>query len=276
MKHSKSKLDTITLRVHLSKAQDTRAEISIVKGASLKRGFNYEPTKGISVRGIANALLRIEGTVTLKLLTPTHETTHIFHIMGDSFDCLYDGILGQDFWKNKRATINYCDRTITMGKVIINFDVETNSVVNETHKLTLKIWTESIVQLPTKSKGCGIISKREIAPGVYLAESLTKEVNGYCITSIVNTLGEDITIHSPHVELEEIENDCDDAVLMFSNSVVEDNSQASKLCEELRTDHLNSEERVSFIKICEEYDDVFYLPGDKLTFTTAAEHSIPT
>jgi hypothetical protein len=50
----------------------------------------------------------------------------------------------------------------------------------------------------------------------------------------------------------------------------------AKLREELRTDHLNSKERVSLIKICEEYSDVFHLPGDKLSFTTAAEHAIPT
>jgi len=35
---------------------------------------------------------------------------------------------------------------------------------------------------------------------------------------------------------------------------------------------------VSLISICKEYKDVFYLPGDKLTFTTAAaaEYTIPT
>jgi hypothetical protein len=65
---------------------DTGAEISIVKNASLKPGFNYKPTKGINVKGISSALLRTEGTITLKLLTPTHETTHTFHVMGDSFD----------------------------------------------------------------------------------------------------------------------------------------------------------------------------------------------
>ena len=37
-------------------------------------------------------------------------------------------------WKNKRATINYCDRIISMGEVLINFDDETNKVVNKTHK----------------------------------------------------------------------------------------------------------------------------------------------
>ena len=60
-----------------------------------------------------------EGTVTLKLLTSSHETTNSFH------DCQYYGNLGQDFWINKRANINYCDRKITMGEVTINLDDDT-------------------------------------------------------------------------------------------------------------------------------------------------------
>jgi hypothetical protein len=44
----------------------------------------------------------------------------------------------------------------------------------------------------------------------------------------------------------------------------------------LRTDNLNAEERVSLINICEENHDIFHLPEDKLTCTTADEHAIPT
>ena len=113
-------------------------------------------------------------------------------------------------------------------------------------------------------------------PGVYLAEALTTGVDGYCVTSIVNTSEDDVTIEPPFVELEEVENDYDNSVLIFSASVNENGNRLSKLHNELRTEHLNSEERVSLIKICEEYNDVFYLPGDKLTFTTTAEHAIPT
>jgi len=58
--------------------------------------------------------------------------------------------------------------------------------------------------------------------------------------------------------------------------VIENGNRLSKLRKELRTEHLNSEERVSLLKICEEYNDVFYFSGDKLTFTTAAEHAVPT
>jgi hypothetical protein len=132
------------------------------------------------------------------------------------------------------------------------------------------------VRLPTKSTGLCVISKSELAPCVYLAEALTEGVNGYCVTSIVNTSEEDVTVELPPVDLEEIENDDSKKALIFSTSVVEIGDRLSKLRNELRTDHLNSEENLSFVKTCEEYNDVFYLSGDKLTFTTAAEHAIPT
>jgi hypothetical protein len=40
--------------------------------------------------------------------------------------------------------------------------------------------------------------------------------------------------------------------------------------------HLNDQERRDIINICEYYNDIFKLPGDHLTMTTAIEHAIPT
>ena len=92
----------------------------------------------------------------------------------------------------------------------------------------------------------------------------------------MNTLERDITIDSPYVKLEGIEDECEDAVLMFPRSEVETSDRFSKLRDELRADHLRNEERNSLVKICEEFNDVFHLPDDTLTFTTATEHTIPT
>jgi hypothetical protein len=39
----------------------------------------------------------------------------------------------------------------------------------------------------------------------------------------VNTLEKEITVDSPHVELEEIEDECDDAFLIFSSSEAKTN-----------------------------------------------------
>jgi len=54
------------------------------------------------------------------------------------------------------------------------------------------------------------------------------------------------------------------------------NSRLSGLNHHLRLDHLDSEERASILTICEEYNDLFHLPGDKLTCTSTIEHAIPT
>ena len=70
------------------------------------------------------------------------------------------------------------------------------------------------MKLPTKSLGNGLISKRELIPGIYLAESLTKAINGKCITSIINTLEEDVTLDPPQVLLEAVD-DSEEAVTLI-------------------------------------------------------------
>jgi len=64
--------------------------------------------------------------------------------------------------------------------------------------------------------------------------------------------------------------------LIFTALPLEHTGWLSRLREQLRTDLLNDEEQVSLVKIYEEYNDTFHLPGDTLTGTIAAEHAIPT
>jgi len=74
-KHCKSRLDIVTAGVDLGRTEKlkflihTGAEISVVRGTRLRPGFNYDPTKGINIKGISKVLLRTEGTVLLKLFT---------------------------------------------------------------------------------------------------------------------------------------------------------------------------------------------------------------
>ena len=133
-KRYKSRLDTVNIGTDLSRTEklkfliDTGAEISVVKSSSMKPGIVYESTEGNNIKGKPYSFLKTEGKTMLKLFTQTHESTHVFHVVGSNFGCQCDGILGQDFWKNHRATINYCDRTVTMKDVIMNFDSETNKL----------------------------------------------------------------------------------------------------------------------------------------------------
>lgn len=44
----------------------------------------------------------------------------------------------------------------------------------------------------------------------------------------------------------------------------------------IRTDHLNSEEKKSNIQLCKIFIDILRIPGQKLTFTSKAKHTIHT
>ena len=50
-----------------------------------------------------------------------------------------------------------------------------------TCRLTLKVMSECIVNVPTNSKGLGLLDRAEISPGVFLAASLNRGDNGVCV-----------------------------------------------------------------------------------------------
>jgi hypothetical protein len=77
------------------------------------------------------------------------------------------------------------------------------------------------------------------------------------------------------VQLEELD-ERESALTLTLSAVAGKGGRFSTLRDQLRLDHLNSEERASILTICEEYNDIFHLPGDRLTSTSTIEHAIPS
>jgi hypothetical protein len=155
-----SKTDTLKFLV------DTGADISVIRDATLKSRCNFKPENVIEVKRISKGVMKTKGTVILKLFIGTHETTHEFHVIGDSFQLQYDGILGRDFWESKNAVISYCDREILMEGVVLKYDPKDSGAKNKILNVTLKARSENYVKLPTTCKGQGLISRKEIIPGI--------------------------------------------------------------------------------------------------------------
>ena len=129
--------------------------------------------------------MKTVNTIYLKLFKDTHETMHKFHVLGGNFETHYDAILGKDFLEERESVINYCSRQIIMNnEIVVNFDPKPSTIKKEACRLTLKVRTENIVNVPTSSKGLGLLPKNEILPGVYLASSLTKAVDCVCVSSV--------------------------------------------------------------------------------------------
>jgi hypothetical protein len=104
-------LDIISLSIdsrdtrELKLLVDTGAEISIIRSSSLIPGVEYQLREGVDIKGISNTITKTEGTIDLKLFTDTHETTHIFHVLGGNSELLYDEIFGKNFLKRRKALL---------------------------------------------------------------------------------------------------------------------------------------------------------------------------
>jgi hypothetical protein len=113
-------------------------------------------------------------------------------LVNKQVDIPCDGILGRDFLQSARAKICYETRTVTLkgeckmvGKTT---PLETEGTKErEMGKIKMAPRTQSVVKFPVVpgSPQVGMINKRELQKGVFLAASLTKVVNG--MTSILNT-----------------------------------------------------------------------------------------
>ena len=220
--------------------------------------------------------------------------------MDKQVDVKGDGILGRDFLKVMQAQICYRERLLSFqyqGK--LSFQYQGNTVSRKlepplgcegdaphdrsVNKLTIPARTEMIVRLPVKVGTHvteGLVSKLELLMGVYMADSLVKVNSDHVITSVLNTREEEIEIPTPEVQLTQLrDSDTDEATLMGFTEQNEDRgdqgiSRGERVIDKLRTDHLNTEERKSLSEICFDNQDIFCLPGDKLSSTDVVRHSI--
>jgi hypothetical protein len=67
---------------------------------------------------------------------------------------------------------------------------------------------ETIVKLPVEAEdnqGEGILEKRKLEEGIYVANSLTTVTDGYVITSILNTTEQEIKLPEPKLKLAKLE-----------------------------------------------------------------------
>ena len=106
--------------------------------------------------------------------------------------------------------------------------------------------------------------------GVILLASLTKVVGGYVMTSILNTNDTEVDVQQPLVELDDVDSAWDRS----RSTEYEFRDREKDILTQLRVEHLNVEERKLLIQACPDYQDIFYLPGEKLSSTVSARHSI--
>jgi len=180
-----------------------------------------------------------------------------------------DGILGHTFLVDNNAVIDIANNILTINN---NNEINDNKIC-----FSLEPRTETIVSIDIADKNMNnkniLINKQQLSADVYCANIYNTVRDGKIIISVLNIseAKQDIKVG----QVNRISYECDiDTGVNEINSVNNNNERVNKIKSLIRSDHLNSEERESIIKICEQYADIFHLENDYLTMTTAAEHVI--
>ena len=273
----------LRLKVDISKEDellfliDTGADISLLKGNKLIRTTEYDPEKRVKVKCVDGSPMETHGVLEAKIEFHNSSVVHGFQLV-NKLDIPCDGILGRDFLQHAKAKICYEWRTVALNGKECKMVNETEQFgAREPNKLKigqikLSPRTESIVRVPVKSGSplVGMTNRCEIQEGVFIAASLTKVMNGYAMTSILNTNDAEVKMQEPLVELDETDPTWDRSC----NTEFESQDRERKILTQLSLEQLNTEERKLLVQTCSDYQDVFCLPGDRLSSTDAARHTI--
>jgi hypothetical protein len=224
---------------------DTGSQVSLVKDSSLIR-FNRKKNKSFQIYGVTGDQIEIKGKTSIRIENTLEPLEQLCYIV-DSLPRDLDLILGQD-WLEKAG---------------YGLQKKTTVVISP--------YSEQVVKCKTSEKGVRFIEHQVLQPGLLCARSLVTCENFEFPCLVVNLTDQPICMTTdPKLEK---------PPTMINKQEVEGQTNRSKrlrlLNENLRLDHI-TEGSDEIRKICEEYIDVFKLPGYSLTTTTAAEHAIPT
>lgn len=134
---------------------------------------------------------------------------------------------------------------------------------------------------PVNASGNVIINSLECVPGVYVAGGLSPVIDGKVFVRMVNVNLYPVRIVNPKIGFELF----DDSTPSNTHSIHSLSSEESNeglmrfhlLTKELNlNENWTSEERELVLELCKEYQNLFLLPGDKLTHTSSIVHAIPT
>jgi hypothetical protein len=135
----------------------------------------------------------------------------------------------------------------------------------------LPAYSETVVRIRTTDRGIRLVEAQELQENVFCASSVVecKDSSILCVVLNLNPTDETLKKFPRTQGLPKLTGKFQDATNTSSHA------RNQILQTQLRLAHVKEGEE-EIRHICAEYMDVFKLPGDKLTSTSAIKHYIPT
>ena len=260
---------------------DTGAGISIFKP---KTAENYKQRfpENVIIQGITDQKIIINESV---LIPFTQKDPHKVYVYDLDID--FDGLIGADFLehyhcivdiKNKQLITNF--KTVPLFKVIEDLPKPEFNKIGQNHfnqnKIQIDGRTEKVYKLKCNLANTDAILSAQENEKVRLPNALVRvDENGEFLTTIINPNAIPKFVDFSNLKLEPLQKF--KSIFNFNTPNSDPHTQTDRTFEiknQLRLDHLNEEEAEMVTQLCLDFQDIFYLEGDNLTFTNEIKHSI--
>lgn len=214
-------------------------------------------------------------------LPSTFNTEEFHKIYLFNFNDNYQGLIGMDLLKQLDAKIDFSNNQLITKNCILPLyvpieELQQKSISkNQLNSYIIPPRTETTITLPTNSTlQEGLCEKRNFGPNLMLPDAYVKVKNNSFTTTILNTSDNEIklTITKP-IKLHEVPNN---DIQINHCQTKETGKLLRKNLINLRTDHMNDEEKTLITNLCQDYKDIFYCEDIPLSFTNKIKHKIRT
>lgn len=245
---------------------DLGSDLNLIKLGALKDDVMVYDNPIYQLKGITEHFVSTLGSATLEIQIRNETFPSEFHVVHNDFPIPNEGILGKPFIIGRKTIINYQTKKF---------------IVTDTSEVILGPRTETLVAVhaPNHTENSELlIDSQKINEEIACGNCITTVKNQAVFVTLINPTENSFQI--PILSLERLNyEEFKEADVHFTrlNNYSEsraDSSRLDRLREALRTDHLNQEEQKSLMNDCDEYSDLFFLEGDKISATTAVAHEI--
>lgn len=284
-----SDLDYITLYYPYSKNSDKSlkllidngAAISLVKASSLSQ-FEITDSQKIMLSGITrDSPVFTLGETHLEFQINDKTIKSNFQIIHDQTNVPFDGLIGRDFIKKHKCIPIIHESTFVIESLATSIPIYTNTPQHSNTHTIIQPRTEMIMKIqivnPHKLHE-GIISSQKLNndDSLLIPNAMVKiDKNNEALITVVNVSTKTKIIPKPQLCIQEMPKQ---ATVFHMGEINQSNhkNRIELLNQNLRLSHTNKEQFESITKICNDFEDIFHLPGDQLTKTTAATCEIKT
>lgn len=210
--------------------------------------------------------------------------SHKFYLF--KFSTKYDGLIGTDFLKQIKASIDIDKKLLSTpcAQIKIIYEPEEltvlkNQLSENNHIIIIPPRTEKVCTIPVNIRnGVGLIDHLVFAKNIETPRAIVNIKNYFALITITNSDEHEakLEIHTPF-DIEPLNiSEMNFIEKMETNENLnqdQDNILKSNL-KNIRLSHCNTEEKDAIRKLCFEYRDIFYSEKIPLTFTNEVRHKI--